>query len=115
MPDQFNTGEGCIIGNYSCKHGSEFGDFVIADTVMCESVKVGEYSTLCPFSNITNATIGKDVIIGSHAVIMEHKKVGDGATVLPGSVVLTHVKPNSMVSGVPAKRKEITIEEFTLI
>lgn len=107
LPSEYETGEGCIIGNYSCKHGSRFGDFVVADTVMCESVTVGEYATLCPFSNITNSTVGSDAFIGTHAVIMEHKHVGDRASVLPGSVVLTNVKPDSTVGGVPAKRVKV--------
>lgn len=104
LPFEFEAGEGCIIGNYSCKHKSVFGDFVILDTVMCETVEVGNYSTLCPFANITNAKIGEKVYIGPHAVVMEHKIIGDGAIIEPGSVVVTNIRENSKVRGIPAKR-----------
>ena len=101
---EYKVGEGCIIGNYCFKSRSEFGDFVIMDAAMCETVSVGDYSTLCPFVNMTNATIGKRVFVGSHAIIMEHRTVGDGAYIHPGSLVLTNVRPGSVMRGVPAKR-----------
>ena len=42
-------------------------------------------------SNITNAHIGKRVFIGSHAVILNGKKVGDDAFVCAGSIVFSNV------------------------
>lgn len=104
LPQEFEVGRGCMLANYNCKHGSRFGNFVIADSAMCESVEVGDYSTLCPFVNITNARIGKRVFVESHAVVMEHRNVGDDSHLLPGSVVITNVKAGNVVAGVPGKR-----------
>lgn len=104
LPFEFKTGEGCIIGNYSCKYRSIFGNFVTLDTVMCETVEIGDYSTLSPFVNITNSKIGKGVYVGSHAVIMEHKTVGNGSYIYPGSVVVNNLKEDSKVAGIPATR-----------
>ncbi len=104
LPPDCKVGEGCIIACYVCKDGSRFGDFVTLDTVMCEAVEIGDYSTLCPFANITNAPIGKRVFVGSHAAVMAHKKVGDDARILPGSIVVSNVRSGTSVAGVPAKR-----------
>ena len=102
LPFNYEAGEGCIIANYNCKQNSKFGDFVIMDTAMCETVEVGDYSTLCPFVNMTSAAIGKRVYVGSHAVIMSHLQVGDDSYIYPGSIVVKNVKPGSAVAGVPA-------------
>ncbi|MBP3819895.1 MAG: hypothetical protein J6H31_16540 [Butyrivibrio sp.] len=103
-PSEFEHGEGCIIANYNFKHKSKFGDFVTMDTCMCESVEIGNYSTLCPFVNITTASIGERVYIGSHAAIISGRKVEDGATVYPGSIVMSNVKAGVVVAGVPSSR-----------
>ncbi len=102
LPFEFEVGEGCIIANYNCKHKSKFGNFVIMDTAMCETVEVGDYSTVCPFVNLTNGIVGKSVYIGSHSVIMVDRTVGDGAYIYPGSIVVKNIKPGSVVAGVPA-------------
>lgn len=100
----FKHGEGCIIANYNFKYKSKFGNFVIMDTCMCESVEIGDYSTLCPFVNITTATIGERVYIGSHAAIISGRKIGNGVTIYPGSIVMSNLKDGSVVAGVPASR-----------
>ncbi|HVN45918.1 MAG TPA: hypothetical protein VMT66_11870 [Steroidobacteraceae bacterium] len=48
-------------------------------------------------------TIGKDVWIGPDCVIAGPLTVGDGATVLPGSVVTFNVPPRAVVQGNPAR------------
>lgn len=102
LPFEFEVGEGCIIGNYSCKYKSKFGNFVTLDTVMCETVEVGDYSTLLPFVNLTNSKVGKGVYIGSHSVVMMDKTVGDESYIFPGSIVVKNLKPGSVVGGIPA-------------
>lgn len=47
--------------------------------------------------------IGNDVWIGSHTLIMDGVKIGDGAVVAAGAVVTKDVEPYSIVGGVPAK------------
>lgn len=48
-------------------------------------------------------TIGNDVWIGSRAIILPGKTVGDGAIVGAGAVVTSDVPPYAIVGGVPAK------------
>ena len=47
-------------------------------------------------------TIGQDVWIGSHAVILPGVTIGDRAVIAAGSVVRNDVAPNMVVGGVPA-------------
>lgn len=102
LPSEFVVGEGCILANYKFKNKSRFGNFVIMDTAMCETVEIDDFSTLCPFVNITNAKIGKRVYVGTHSAIISNRKIGDDAVLLSGSIVLTDIKPGTTVAGVPA-------------
>ncbi|MCL2469128.1 MAG: serine O-acetyltransferase [Alphaproteobacteria bacterium] len=47
--------------------------------------------------------IGRDVMIGAGASVLGNIKVGDGATIAAGSVVLEDVAAFTIVGGVPAK------------
>jgi len=47
-------------------------------------------------------TIGENVWIGSHAVILPGVRIGDNAIIGAGSVVTKNVAPNAIVTGVPA-------------
>ena len=104
LPSEFLVGEGCILANYNCKYMSKFGDFVTLDAVMCESVEIGDFSTLCPFVNITSAKIGKRVYVGAHSVIMADKKIEDDVYIYPGSIVVNNIKSGSIVAGIPASK-----------
>ena len=53
--------------------------------------------------------IEDDVLIGANAVILEGVRVGRGAVVAAGAVVVADVPENTVVAGVPAriiKRKD---------
>ena len=103
-PSDFTHGEGCIIANYNFKRNSKFGDFVIMDTCMCESVEIGDYSTLSPFVNVTTACIGNGVYIGTHSAIISGRIINDNAFLHPGSIVLNNIREGMSVAGVPASR-----------
>jgi len=47
--------------------------------------------------------IGSGVLIGAGSKVLGNIKIGDGAQVCAGSVVLDPVEPHTMVAGVPAK------------
>lgn len=49
------------------------------------------------------ARIGNDVWIGARATILRDVRIGDGAVVAAGAVVVRDVDPYSIVGGVPAK------------
>lgn len=103
-PVKFEHGEGCIIANYNFKYKSKFGNFVIMDTCMCETVEIGDYSTIGPFVNITTATIGKSVYIGAHAAVIPGRIIGDNVFICPGSIVMSNVKSEMCVGGIPASK-----------
>ncbi len=47
--------------------------------------------------------MGNDVWVGSNVIILEGVKIGDGAILAAGSVVVRDVPPYAIVGGVPAK------------
>ena len=104
IPDNTEIGEGSIITAYCVGDNTKIGSFVnIAGSMVGNDAVIGDYTTTTGFTNVTNAIIGKRVFIGSHAVIMNKKKVGDDAFVCVGSVVIRNVKPGTKVFGVPAQ------------
>ena len=53
-------------------------------------------------------TIGNDVWVGGHSVILPGVVIGDGAVIAAGSVVTNNVAPRTLVAGNPALfKKEI--------
>jgi len=48
-------------------------------------------------------TIGNDVWIGAHAVILSGVTIGNGAVIAAGSVVTKDVPPYAVVGGIPSK------------
>ncbi len=57
--------------------------------------------------------IGNDVLIGCNSVIKSGVKVGDGAVIGSGAVVIKDVEPYEIVGGVPAKHIGWRFEEET--
>lgn len=103
--ENMKIGEGCIITAYSVAPEAKIGNFVnIMGSMIGPKVEIGDYSTTTGFANVASARIGKRVYVGSHAVIIGNKKVGDDAYVCVGSVVVSNVKAGTKVFGVPAKR-----------
>lgn len=96
-------GEGCVItGNVG--DNTVIGNFVhIAGSMIGQDSIIGDYSTTTGYVNIASATLGKRVFVGSHAMILNHAKVGDDVEVYPGSMVIRKVKAGVKVFGMPAK------------
>ena len=51
-------------------------------------------------------TIGNDVWVGGHSVILPGVVIGDGAVIAAGSVVTSNVVPRTLAAGNPAKFKK---------
>ncbi len=105
MGDYVEIGEGSIIMTpYNVESGVIIGKFVtlLGSTIALDG-KLGDYSTTGGFANLTCANIGKEVYVGSHAVILSNVKVGDGAYVGVGSIVMKDVPEYAQVFGNPAR------------
>ena len=104
--DYVEMGEGCVInGRSSIGSGTLLGDFVnLAGSMVGQNAIIGDFSTVTGYANITNAQLGKRVFVGTHAVIMNKKKVGDDAYICAGSIVFNNVKAGMKVFGNPAKK-----------
>jgi serine O-acetyltransferase len=84
-------GSGVVIGETS-----EIGD----DVLMYQGVVLGGTSLE---KKKRHPTIGNKVVIGSNAVILGAIKIGDGARIGSGSVVIKSVPPGATVVGVPGR------------
>ena len=54
-------------------------------------------------ASATPVVIEDDVLIGANAVVLEGVRVGKGAVVAAGAVVIEDVPAGAVVAGVPAK------------
>lgn len=96
--------EGCIIGAQSIMDSAIIGAFTtLYHSMIGFDATVEEYSSIMAYANITTSHIGKNVLIGENSVIMR-AQIGDGAVILPNSVVVKNVKPETIVGGNPARR-----------
>jgi carbonic anhydrase/acetyltransferase-like protein (isoleucine patch superfamily) len=76
---------------------------------------VGDGVTVGHLAIIHGATIGDNVVVGMHAVVMNGVEVGRDSIIAVGSVVTqgTIVPPGSLVMGLPAKvKRPLTPEEI---
>jgi len=80
--------------------------------LLCGALSIGAGSLIherCTFGQtvagggVGRPTIGNDVWIGPGCVIAGPLTIGDGATVLPGSVLTFSVAPRTVVGGNPAQ------------
>lgn len=100
-------GEGCIISG-SVGDCVKIGNFVnIMGSMIGQDSEIGDFSTTTGYTNIASARLGKRVFVGSHAVVLNGKKVGDDAFICAGSICFSNVKAGSKVFGNPAKKMEL--------
>lgn len=102
-------GEGTVITVPSIIGDSvRIGCFVnVAGSMIGQDAVIGDFSTTTGYANITNAKLGKRVFVGSHAVILNGRKVGDDAFVGACSCVVRNVPAGATVFGNPAKRIDL--------
>jgi acetyltransferase EpsM len=102
------VGEGSVVMPHCLlASGARLGRFVlsIGQNGIGHDADVGDFSVLLGQVSLGGGvTIGKCALVGSGAVIHPEKRVGDGATVGIGSVVLRDVPQGMTVFGNPARR-----------
>jgi sugar O-acyltransferase (sialic acid O-acetyltransferase NeuD family) len=68
---------------------------------------IHDFVEICPGVNISgNCEIGKSAFIGTGAILLPSIKIGEGAIIAAGSVVIKDVPPYSMYAGNPATLKK---------
>ena len=102
-------GEGTIItNNCSISDNVHIGSFcTILGSGIAHDACVGDYSTLsgrCMLNG--HVKVGTMVYMGCGVLVAPSKKIGDGATVGIGSVVVSDVKAGYKVFGNPAKKMD---------
>lgn len=103
----FSTiGVGSVISEYATIGDNvQIGKFVhIAGSMIGQDSMIGDYSTTTGYTNVASAKLGKRVFVGSHAVVLNHIKVGDDAFICAGSIVFNNIKAGTKVFGYPAKK-----------
>ena len=102
-----SIGEGVVITpNSVISANATVGDFAsILGSSVAHDASVGEWSTLsgkCALNG--HVQCGKMVYMGCGVLVAPSKKIGDGATVGIGSIVISNVKAGTTVFGNPAKK-----------
>lgn len=103
-------GEGTIItNNCTLSDNARVGCFcTILSSGVAHDARVGDYSTLsgrCMLNG--HVEVGSMVYMGCGVLVAPSIKIGDGATVGIGSVVISKVKAGTKVFGNPAKKMDI--------
>lgn len=103
-------GEGTVITpRSSITSNAKIGRFTsILGSGVGHDATIGDFSTLSGRCSINgHVQVGEMVYIACGVSIAPSKKIGDGATVGIGSVVISNVKPGVTVFGNPAKKIDI--------
>lgn len=99
-------GEGSIISG-SIGDCVKIGNFVnVMGSMIGQDSEIEDFSTTTGYTNIASAKLGKRVFVGSHAVVLNGKKVGDDAFICAGSICFSNVKAGTKVFGNPAKKMD---------
>ena len=73
---------------------------------------VGACSTFSPYSVINgNVRLGREVFLGTHAIVAPGKAVGERAKLAAGAVALHNIAPYSLAVGNPAKARVMFASE----
>lgn len=100
-------GEGVSIGQYcTISADVQIGDFSLVfgysnlghDAIVGNNCSLGSYTFMGGYSQVAN-----NATLHTRSTLLPHKKVGEGAVVGAGSIVIRNVKPGTTVFGNPAR------------
>ena len=99
----------------SINHGTTVGEFCIVNMncAIGHDCDLAGYDTVGPGVNLAGFTVvGRGVELGIGSCTTPNVRIGAGALVGAGAVVIDNVKPNSVVVGVPARAIRSREEEW---
>ena len=115
------VGRYCSIGNYvrvvSATHPTDMVSTYPAfysDKYRVSYVNNSKFTEHITTDNGYDCEIGNDVWIGDNVLIKGGTRIGDGAVVAMGSVVVGDVEPYTVVGGVPARAIKKRFDEETI-
>lgn len=107
LSNKVTVGKGSVVyPGCSVNYGSGIGDFVIMNMncALGHHTKVGHFSSLAPsVSTGGHTTIGDRVDVGIGASTIQNITIGENCIIGGKSMVVSDVKPNLTVKGVPAR------------
>ncbi len=103
-------GEGCILAGRVIMPGSVLGNYITFFHATAGKCKIGDFSTIETFANVTTSKMGNGVYVGTHAVLLPDIIVEDEVVVGAGAIVVHRVKEKKTVLGNPA-RKVVKLNE----
>lgn len=109
VSEYVEMGEGVIVYPYAnISVNCKVGNFItLLRAALGHDVEVDDYCTISSYCILGGSVkLEKRVFLGSHVVIIPHKKIGTEAVVGAGSVVMTNVRPGYHVIGNPAKKMD---------
>ena len=86
---------------------------IIHCTFQKSKTVIGNDVSIAHNAIVHGCTVEDNVLIGMGAVIMDDAVIGTGSVIAAGAIILpkTHVEPNSVYAGVPAKKvKDVSKE-----
>lgn len=105
------VGEGLFMGPFTIiGDGAKIGNHVMINThsAIGHDVAIGDYTCIMSYVDVTGCShIGRKVFLASGCRMTPSTKIGDGAYIGIGSVVLRKVRPGVKVFGNPAKVVDI--------
>ncbi len=102
-----HIGEGTVVlPNSIISTNVHVGNFVTINigTQIGHDASIGDFSSLMPHVDIAgHVVVGKNVFIGTQALVIPSRRINDNVKIGAGSVVIRHVKSGVSVFGNPAQ------------
>ncbi len=88
---------------------------IIHGTYQTAPTTIGNKVSIAHGAIVHGCTIGNNVLVGMHAIVMDHAVIGNNSIIAAGAVVLenTIVESGSVYAGIPAKKIKDIDKELT--
>jgi serine O-acetyltransferase len=85
-------------------------------TLIGRNAEIGPWASIgTRAGSFQGPVLGDDVSVGAHCSVLGTMTLGDGSTILPGSVVAGDVAAGTTVAGVPAREVERDASDIRLV